>query len=251
MFSWYLSVPLILNLLIRFATFLITSRDTRSHGIRKPVYAICKQQRRRSACASAQSDQRPCFRCLDSIIPLVSISEISSLYLASMSAQADLSLPWSQTPNTDFLVTRLKVYICGFRYWAVCSKVTWVYYELRHDKTNKMAVCPAKTQISLGIRRVWTEFSLSAWRKLWSLATHWARSEDSDQTGRMPRLIWVFAGHTHFVGFVMSWLIYSSYVERLRKDKEEWKGCDRQELHLHSKNHLSNEEQTVLFYNQN
>ena len=29
-------------------------------------------------------------------------------------------------------------------------------------------------------------------------------NEDSDQTGRMPRLIWVFAGHTgHFVGFVM------------------------------------------------
>ena len=35
---------------------------------------------------------------------------------------------------------------------------------------------------------------LSAWRKLGSLATHWAHSEDPDQT--MPRLIWVFAGHT-------------------------------------------------------
>ena len=34
--------------------------------------------------------------------------------------------------------------------------------------------------------------SLSAWRKLGSLATHWAHSEDSDRTGRMPRLIWVF-----------------------------------------------------------
>ena len=31
-----------------------------------------------------------------------------------------------------------------------------------------------------------------------------ADSEDSDQTRRMPRLIWVFAGRTgHFVGFVM------------------------------------------------
>ena len=38
--------------------------------------------------------------------------------------------------------------------------------------------------------------SLSAWRKLGSLATHWAHSEDSDQTGRMPRLIWVFADLT-------------------------------------------------------
>ena len=59
-----------------------------------------------------------------------------------------------------------------------------------------MAVRPVKTQISLGIRPVWSESSLSAWRKLRSLATHWAHSEDSDQTGRMPRLIWVFAGHT-------------------------------------------------------
>ena len=57
-----------------------------------------------------------------------------------------------------------------------------------------MSVRPAKTQISLGIRRVWSESSLSAWRKLRSLATHWEHSEDSDQTGRMPRLIWVFAG---------------------------------------------------------
>ena len=47
-------------------------------------------------------------RCLEGIIPLVSISEISSLYLASQAAQACLSLPWSQTPKTGFLVTRLK-----------------------------------------------------------------------------------------------------------------------------------------------
>ena len=69
-------------------------------------------------------------------------------------------------------------------------------YELRHDKTNKVTVYPAKTQISLGIRPVWSESSLSAWRKLEPLATHWAHSEDSDQTGWMPRLIWVFTGRT-------------------------------------------------------
>ena len=59
-----------------------------------------------------------------------------------------------------------------------------------------MSVRPAKTQISLGIRPVWSE----SW-----LCTQWvakdpsflhADSEDSDQTGRMPRLIWVFAGRT-------------------------------------------------------
>ena len=37
---------------------------------------------------------------------------------------------------------------------------TW--YEPRHDKTNKVSVRPAKTQISLGIRPVWSESSLCA-----------------------------------------------------------------------------------------
>ena len=88
--------------------------------------------------------------------------------------------------------------------------------ELRHDKTNKVSVCPAKTQISLGIRPVWSESSLSAWRNLGPSATHWAHSVDSDQTGWMPRLWsdWADAqadlslrwAHTHFVRFVMSWL---------------------------------------------
>ena len=46
-------------------------------------------------------------RCLDSIIPPVCISEISSLYLTTVAEQAGLSLSWSQTPETGFLVTRL------------------------------------------------------------------------------------------------------------------------------------------------
>ena len=44
------------------------------------------------------------------------------------------------------------------------------------------------------------------------MATHKAHSEDSDQTGRMPRLIWVFAGRTsHFVGFVELRLSLQAY----------------------------------------
>ena len=81
-------------------------------------------------------------------------------------------------------------------------------------KPTKWFVRPAKTQISLGIRLVWSESSLCAqWVAKDPSFLH-ADSEDSDQTGRMPRLIWVFAGRTcHFVGFVMSWLIY--YYENL------------------------------------
>ena len=86
--------------------------------------------------------------------------------------------------------------------------------EPRHDKTNKMTVRPAKTQISLGIHPNWSElawasaqsdqslrypheesvgpsYPLSAQRRLWSIWTDWVFAERTD----------------HFVGFVMRRLI--------------------------------------------
>ena len=58
---------------------------------------------------------------------------------------------------------------------------------------------------------------LSTWRNLGSLATHSLHSQNSDQTGRIPRLIWVFAGRTcHFIGFDMWRLIWK--VDCFRKD---------------------------------
>ena len=83
-------------------------------------------------------------------------------------------------------------------------------YEPRHDKTNKMSVRLAKIQISLGICPVWSESSLCAQWVAKSQSYHHADSDDSDQAGRMPRLIWVYTGH--FVGFVMSRLIFT-YLE--------------------------------------
>ena len=70
-------------------------------------------------------------------------------------------------------------------------------------KPTKWPVPPAKTPISLGMRPVWSESSLPAWRSQGSSATHKAHREVLI-TGWMLRLIWVFAGCTdHFVGFVM------------------------------------------------
>ena len=56
-----------------------------------------------------------------------------------------------------------------------------ITFYLSHLMTKpiKWHVRQAKTQISLGICPVWSESSLSASRKLGSLATHWAHSEDS------------------------------------------------------------------------
>ena len=91
-------------------------------------------------------------------------------------------------------------------------------------KPTKWPVRPAKTQINLSIRPVWTESLLPAWRKPGSLATNWVHSEYSDQTGQMLRQIWVFGGHTgHFVSFVMLRLIYANKrdkncIETLQND---------------------------------
>ena len=59
-------------------------------------------------------------------------------------------------------------------------------------KPTKCHVRPAKTRISLGICPVWSESLLSARRNIRSLATHWVHSEVADQTGWLPRLIWVY-----------------------------------------------------------
>ena len=76
------------------------------------------------------------------------------------------------------------------------TSISDLWNEPRHDKTNKMAVRPAKIQISLGIHPVWSESSLCAqWVAKEPSFLH-ADSQASDQTRRMPRLIWVFAWRT-------------------------------------------------------
>ena len=89
---------------------------------------------------------------------------------------------------------------------------------------HEWPVQPAKTHISLGIRPVWSEFavclkkvwvlatqtvhnkdwsdwtdaSLQVWKRFGSLATQNLQREDSDQTGQMARLIWVFPLHAGY-----------------------------------------------------
>ena len=85
------------------------------------------------------------------------------------------------------------------------NEMKWNLWQMSHLMTKPTKwLYPAKTQISLGIRPVWSESSLCAQWVAKDLSFLHADSEDSDQTGRMPRLIWVFAGRTcRFVGFVM------------------------------------------------
>ena len=93
-----------------------------------------------------------------------------------------------------------------------------IYMSQRMTKPTKWRVRQAKTQISLSIRLARLESSLSARRKLASLATHWAHWKDSDQTGRMPRLMWVFAGRPcHYVGYVVRWLNYRFVLNQTKE----------------------------------
>ena len=54
-----------------------------------------------------QSDQRLCCSLPGSYNTLPAIADVSRPYLVSSAEQAGLSLTWSQTLNTSFLVTRL------------------------------------------------------------------------------------------------------------------------------------------------
>ena len=83
----------------------------------------------------------------------------------------------------------------GDRSYDFLYKANW--NEPQHDKTNNMKWASCENKDHPG-------HPLSARRKL----AFKAQSEDSDQTGRMSRLIWVFGGRTdHFVGFVLLLLI--------------------------------------------
>ena len=83
-------------------------------------------------------------RCLDSIISLNSIAEISRLYLASVAEQVSLSLTWSETPEDMFSHVVAHFYLklikalldeLGLTYiWLQQSEIT-IPFKPRHEKT--------------------------------------------------------------------------------------------------------------------
>ena len=90
-------------------------------------------------------------------------------------------------------------------------------FEPRHDKTNKMSVRPAKTQISLGICPVSSESLLCAQWVAKDPSFFHADSEDSDQTGRMPRLICLCWAHMPFCWFCRDGAHFSSLLTNCKR----------------------------------
>ena len=116
-----------------------------------------------------------------------------------------------------FVMLRLNYFVTLYVLQCPGSNAIWA--AAQQNQQNE--VCLAKTEISLGICLVWSKPSLSAWRSLGSLATHWAYNEDSDQTGWMPRLIWVFAGRTSFCWFCHA-AAHIGEVKRITLSAEIW-----------------------------
>ena len=75
--------------------------------MRKPDFCICENKDADQLRGNREADQRLCFRYMDSAIPLLSKSEISSLYPSCVVVQSGLCGTWSETPKTGFLTTRL------------------------------------------------------------------------------------------------------------------------------------------------
>ena len=145
-------------------------------------------------------------------LPLSEVLHVSfcGLYFAVSTNHSVQNSPWwgrgfysqpkvyKHNPKLQINLTRLSV--TGHCYTSAYLKTE---DEPRHAKTNKMSVRPAKTQISLGIRPVWSESLLCAQcgqRILWS---DWADTQ-ADLSLRLAQ--------THFVGFVISRLRYFQKV---------------------------------------
>ena len=90
--------------------------------------------------------------------------------------------------------------------------------EPRHDKTNKMSVRSAKTQISLGIHPIWSESSLCA---------QWVAKETSF-------LHTDSEAHTHFVGFVVSRLLFIHSSKKSHNEDLKHLCIDKQLCNTHT-----------------
>ena len=93
----------------------------------------------------------------------------------------------------------LSIYILSSQFYHMSQRIT---------KPTKWYVRLAKTQISLGIRPVWSVLAIrmkKAWVLIYPLITQQRLWSDWENA----RLIGVFAGQAYnFVGFVMPWLIF-------------------------------------------
>ena len=108
--------------------------------------------------------------------------------------------------------------VCHFRRWSrvlhetleshLHHNVTYFNHKgaasWQHQQNYLCATSEDSDQPGLGIRPVWSVSSLSAWRKLWSLATHWTQTKTLIRLGIRPGWSESSLG-THVILLVLSW----------------------------------------------
>ena len=102
--------------------------------------------------------------------------------------------------------------VCTFKSSLTCIRIytgsqicqTQYLHEPPHDKTNKMTLRPAKTQISLGIRPVWSESSL--WSQWVAKDPSFLHADSEDWSD------WADGRTCHFFGFLMRRLTCRIYA---------------------------------------
>ena len=77
--------------------------------MRNPDFCSCENKDADQLRRNCAADQRLCFRYMESTIPILPKSEISSLQQSSVVVQPGLCRTWSKPPKTGFLKTRLIV----------------------------------------------------------------------------------------------------------------------------------------------
>ena len=125
------------------------------------------------------------------------------LPVISLATRKVLSVDWPDCIDTFVGCICLMVHF-------LILQLMYIYMSQRMIKATKRHVRPAKTQIRLGIHPVWSESSLCAQWVAKDPKAFFMQTAKTDQTGQMPRLIWVFTGHTcHLVCHALAYIHYN------------------------------------------
>ena len=110
--------------------------------MRKPAFCICENKDADQLRGNREANQRLCFRYTDSTIPLLSKSEISSLWSSSVAVQSGLCRTCSETPKTGFLTTRL-IWFRGQDFGSDCTS-TWLLLTVYFSRVDQVLILQNK-----------------------------------------------------------------------------------------------------------
>ena len=114
------------------------------------AFCVCKNKDADHLRSNPEADQRLCFRYIDSTIPLLPKSVISSLQPSCVAIQPGLCWTWSETPKTYFLVT------VNFKVLFVCLICCFISMVNSYKGDVRTASYPNHTVPGQASRRQYT-----------------------------------------------------------------------------------------------